>query len=97
MTNNVAVHGEYGILGRDRGVGQESIKAYLPGATITRNVLAGGNASAYPSGNFFPSVDELRKQFVNADRRDYRLIPGSPWLKAATDGRALGANVDATR
>jgi hypothetical protein len=96
MTNNIAVHGEYGILGRDRGIGQDSITAYLPGAIVTKNVMAGGKASAYPAGNLFPSVDELRKQFVNADRRDYRLIPGSPWLKAGTDGRALGANGQAS-
>ena len=95
MTNNVASHGEYGILGRDRGIGQDSITAYLPGAIVTRNVIAGGKASAYPSGNLFPSLDELRKQFVNAEGRDYRLIPGSPWLRAGTDGRALGASADA--
>ncbi|OLC42647.1 MAG: hypothetical protein AUH43_22100 [Acidobacteria bacterium 13_1_40CM_65_14] len=89
MTNNIASHGEYGIIGRDRGIGNDSIAAYLPGATITRNVIAGGKASAYPSGNLFPSVDDVRKQLAG-----YRLVASSPWRRAGTDGRDLGANPD---
>jgi hypothetical protein len=90
MTNNIAGHGEYGIIGRDHGVGNDSIAAYLPGATITRNVIAGGKASAYPSGNFFPSVDEAGKHLDG-----YRLAATSKWRRAGTDGRDLGANLDA--
>ena len=60
---------------------------------ITHNVLAGGKASAYPAGNLFPSVDELRSQFVDAAARDYRLLPRSAWMHAASDGRALGADL----
>jgi hypothetical protein len=89
FTNNIAGHGEYGIIGTNRGIGNDSIAAYLPGATITRNVIAGGKAAAYPSGNLFPSLDELRKQVV-----DYRLASGSSWLRAGTDRRDLGANPD---
>jgi hypothetical protein len=87
MTNNIAGHGEYGIIGRDRGIGNDSIAAYLPGATITRNVIAGGKASAYPSGNLFPSVEEVRKHLDG-----YRLVESSKWRRAGTDGRDLGAN-----
>jgi hypothetical protein len=95
MTNNIASHGEYGIIATGRASGQDSIGAYLPDAIITRNVIAGGKASAYPAGNLFPTIDELRKQFVDADRRDYRLVPRSPWLRAGSDGRDLGASLDA--
>ncbi len=93
LTNNIASHGDYGIIGRDRGVGNDSIAFYLPGATITRNVIAGGKASAYPAGNLFPPLDELRRQFADAGARDYRLTPKSQWLKAGTDGRDLGADL----
>src|SRR5262245_17819386 len=42
FTNNVATHGTYGIIGTNHGIGNDSIAAFLPGATIARNVLAGG-------------------------------------------------------
>ena len=93
LTNNIAAHGDYGIIGTDHGVGNDSIAAYLPGAVIAYNVLAGGRATAYPADNLFPSVDELRRQFVNAAAHDYRLVPRSVWLHAADDGRALGADL----
>ena len=96
FTNNVMSHGAYGIIGADRGVGNDSIRAYLPGATITANVLAGGRRDLYPSGNLFPSLEEFRAQFVNYAAHDFRPRPGSPWLRAATDGGALGAAVDKT-
>src|SRR5437867_1068030 len=93
MTNNLASHGDYGIIGTNKGVGNDSIAAYLPGATIISNVIAGGRSAVYPPGNLFPSVDEFRKQFVDPAARDYRLVPGSPWLKAGTDRHDLGANL----
>jgi hypothetical protein len=93
LTNNIARHGDYGIIGRDRGIGNDSIRTYLPGAVITHNVLAGGKASAYPADNLFPSLDEFRAQFVDVAARDYRLTPRSAWLHAASDGRALGADL----
>jgi len=89
FTNNIAGHGAYGIIGRDHGVGKDSIAAYLPGATITHNVIAGGKASAYPPGNQFPTMDELRKQLDG-----YRLISASAWRHAGTDKRDLGANTE---
>lgn len=93
LTNNVAMHGSYGIIGTDHGVGNDSIRTYLPGAQISTNVIAGGSGSAYPPGNLFPSVDEFKKQFVDFAGGDFRLVPGSRWLKAGTDGRDLGANI----
>jgi hypothetical protein len=93
LTNNIAGHGDFGIIGRKRATGHDSIAAYLPGAVITHNVFAGGKASAYPAGNLFPSVGELRRAFVDPAARDYRLAPPSAWLRAASDGRALGADL----
>jgi hypothetical protein len=96
FTNNLAAHGEYGIIATDRGPGNPSIQAALPGARITHNVIAGGEARLYPPGNHFPSLDEFRRQFVGFERQDYRLTPGSRWLRAGTDGRDLGADTLAT-
>jgi hypothetical protein len=92
FTNNIAYHGTYGIIGTNHGIGNDTIRAFLPGSMITANVIAGGNASAYPPGNFFPSPDQLASQFVDFTARDFRLRPGSPWIGAATDGRNLGAD-----
>jgi hypothetical protein len=56
-------------------------------------VIAGGRSAVYPPGNLFPSVEEFRRQFVDAAARDYQLVPASPWLKAGTDRRDLGADI----
>src|SRR5581483_4205405 len=93
ITNNIALHGDYGIIGTDHGVGNDSINTYLPGAQITKNVIAGGNASAYPPGNFFPGVADFQKQFVDFSNHDYRVAPASSWRKAGSDGRDLGADL----
>ena len=61
LTNNLASHGSYGIIGTNHGIGNDSIRAFLAGANVTANVLAGGNRSVYPPGNLFPSVDEFRR------------------------------------
>ncbi len=93
FTNNVTGHGDYGIIGADRGVGNDSIAAYLPGATITNNVIAGGNRRAYPPGNEFPSVEEFQREFVGFAGGDYRLRVSSGWRSAGTNGQELGANI----
>ena len=93
FTNNLAAHGDYGILGRDHAIGNDSINTYMPGAVITKNVIAGGKASLYPPDNLFPSLDEFRAQFVGFADRNYQLVPKSRWRKAGTDGRDLGADV----
>jgi hypothetical protein len=93
LTNNIAGHGEYGIIGTGRGIGNDSIAAFLPGARITNNVLAGGNHSVYPGGNLFPSLPDLKRQFVAYDTGNYQLAPSSAWLHAGTDGSALGADM----
>jgi len=93
MTNNIASHGNYGIIGRDHSVGNDSIAVYLPGAKIVRNVIAGAKKSAYPADNLFPSADDLRREFVNAEAHDFHLAPRSAWRGAGTDGRDLGANL----
>jgi hypothetical protein len=92
-TNNLARHNEYGIIGTNHGVGNDTISAYFPGSRITDNVIADGSASAYPGGNRFPTSDDFRRQFVGYAAGDYRLVPNSSWKAQGTDGVDLGANV----
>jgi hypothetical protein len=95
FTNNLARHGDYGIIGTDHGIGSDSIAAYLPGARIERNVLAGGEGRRYPPGNEFPAVADFTRHFQSYGRRNYRLVLSSPWRRAGTDGRDLGADMSA--
>jgi hypothetical protein len=92
FTNNIAGHGEYGIIGNNHGIGNDSIATYLPGAQITHNVIAGGKASAYPPGNQFPSVEDVRKQLDG-----YQLVIGSAWKRAGSDKRDLGADPEVVK
>ena len=94
FTNNLAKHNSYGFIGTNHGVGNDSIAAYLPGAIISRNVLADGAAARYPATNSFPSIAQFESQFVSYGGGDYRLTPGSAWRNGGTDGRDLGALLD---
>jgi hypothetical protein len=93
VTNNLAAHNNYGIGGSSFGYGLTAINAYMPGGIVSRNVLAGGSASRYPAGNYFPTVAAWQSGFVDFAGGDYRLAPSSPYLNAATDGTDLGADI----
>ena len=95
FTNNMTGHGESGIIATSRAPGNSSIRSNLPGSTITANVIAGGQADQYPPGNMFPTVEEWRQQLINPSTHDFRLRSGSPWARAGTDGRPLGADLSA--
>jgi len=95
FTNNLMKHNDYGFHGSSHGVGNDSIATYLPGSIVTRNVMAGGAASAYPAGNSFPSPAQFETQFASYRGGDYRLAADSPWRGAGTDGLDLGALFDA--
>lgn len=94
FTNNLTKHDAYGIIGDDHAAGNDSIGAYLPGSLVARNVLAGGSAGRYPADNLFPPEAEFEAQFVAFASGDFRLVPGSPWRGAGTDGLDLGASFD---
>jgi hypothetical protein len=94
-TNNMSAHNLYGVIGDGVGIGLPAITAYWPGAEFAANVLAGGKAANYPTGNHFPTVAVWQAQFVDFAGGDYRLLGSSPYKNAGTDGKDLGANVDA--
>ena len=90
----MAPHNAYGIFGSSAGYGKSAIAAYFPDAVIASNVLAGGPPSRYPSGNFFPSVAQLKADFLDSVQGNYRLTPRSAYRRAARDGTDLGVNFD---
>jgi hypothetical protein len=94
FTNNLAPHNTYGIFGNSVGVGLRAIEVFFPDSVIRANVLAGGQASRYPPGNFFPSMTQFLADFVAAATGDYRLSPRSPYRRAATDGTDIGVNLE---
>jgi hypothetical protein len=96
-TNNMSAHNLYGIMGSGYLYGSASIAAYLPNGIVTNNVLAGGMASRYPAGNFFPTVADWQSGFANFTGGDYALLASSPYAHAATDGTAIGADVAKVR
>jgi hypothetical protein len=73
FTNNIVRHNVYGIAGRDRAPGNDSLKTYFPGARFSGNVIADGDSSRYPSGNEFPSFQDLCGQMMSCVEHVYRL------------------------
>jgi hypothetical protein len=93
FTNNV-VAGHPGVSGDNtQGNPLLTVRTYFPNAVFARNVLVGGKMSDYPPDNFFsPSLDAVR--FADRSRGDYRLATLSPYRRAGTDGRDIGAELD---
>jgi hypothetical protein len=90
FTNNLARHSTYGISAAGLSSGYPAISAYFPDGFITANLLAGGDPSRYPPGNFF--ANNFDTQFVDKANGNYRLIPTSPYNTGSTDGLPLGAD-----
>jgi hypothetical protein len=97
FTNNIARHNDYGIFGSNHSPGADTISTFFPASAIVANVIADADARRYPPGNRFPSSAELRAQFVSYQGGDYRLVATSPWRRAGSDGRDLGADLDLDR
>jgi hypothetical protein len=69
----------------------------MPDAVLTTNVLAGGVASRYPAGNYFPTTSAWEAEFVDYAGGDYRLSATSVYRQGGTDGADLGANIAMVR
>jgi IPT/TIG domain len=92
--NNLSRHNDYGVVGTGTSTGLNTLNVYFPGYVFAKNLLAGGPAQAYPSGNFFPaSLNEVG--FVDLNGGNYRLSASSPYKGAGTDGKDIGADIDA--
>jgi hypothetical protein len=91
--DNLMRHNKYGVKGESVAVGSATLDAYFRSLAFDRNALAGGKASQYPAGNYFPTVEQFDAAFVNAVAGNFALVAGSPFRNAASDGGALGADL----
>jgi len=93
FTNNILLKGSYGFFGSGAGEGNPCLAAYYEeGWTFDKNVIIGGHSNRYPQGNWFPP-DITSVGFI--DDGNYRLAPDSPFKNAGTDGKDIGADIDA--
>jgi hypothetical protein len=93
-SNNLTPHNDYGVIGTGTGTGMSTLSAYFPADVFAANALTAGPSYAYPLGNFFPATT-TDVGFVDYAGGNYRLLSTSPYAHAATDGTALGADIDA--
>lgn len=88
-----------GVAGNETAEGTDTLEEYAPGYVFVKNVLQdpvrGASAcSSYPPDNFCHlSWDEVG--FLAMANRDYRLRLDSPYKNAGTDGKDIGADIDA--
>ena len=73
-----------------RGAAADALQVTL----AANNAVITGVKNDYPSGNFFPA-DTAAVQFLNFASGDYHLSSGSPYKNAGTDGKDVGADIDA--
>lgn len=102
FNNNLLAHNDYGIHGDNAASGlgdpnnpsDGALDIYFPGYVFRRNLLAGANPTRYPTDNFYPlTLDDAG--FADRAGGNYRLAPTSPYKNAGTDGKDIGADIDA--
>ncbi len=91
FTNNILPDNTWAVMGAGTAEGNGTLNTFFPNGTFLRNVIIGGQASLYPTGNFFPATVSS-VGFVES-YGSYQLSSSSPYLTSATDGTAVGANV----
>jgi predicted outer membrane repeat protein len=95
FTNNIVSNNQYGVFGDyGVGIGTTAISAYFPGSSFARNAIVGGLASNFPDNNYFPS-SLAAVGFVDSANHNYALAPGSPYVRAGTDGKDVGVDFTA--
>lgn len=100
--NNITSNGNYGLHGSGKGTGKPSLNFYFPRAEFHHNVLTDGKASNggtianYPEGNYFlgPMADIGFLAFNMGIGGDYRLLAGSTYSAAGSDGMDIGADIE---
>jgi hypothetical protein len=66
--DNVVRHNAYGVHGADRAVGNDTLRAFFPGAVFEGNTIAGGDRRRYPSTNTFVTIGEFQRRLAEAVR-----------------------------
>jgi hypothetical protein len=93
IRDNLFSEGGYGVFGSGVGEGASALAAFFSSYVFTKNNAAGREGFMYPAGNSFVMTSQVG--FVDYAGGNYRLASGSPFRNAATDGRDLGADIDA--
>ena len=93
FTYNIALNNTYGIIGTGTGPGDQTLAQYFPGAGMTGNVIIGGPASGYPSGNYFPAT-LAAVGFANAGASVYTLSSGSAYAGKSAVQPGAGVDMD---
>jgi len=94
FTNNIMQNNAWAIMGNSASPGNGTIAAFFPGSQFFGSIIAGASPATYPSGNFYPpSLSAVG--FVDLGNGNYRLSASSPYIRSATDGTDVGANIDA--
>jgi len=94
FTNNILQNHAWAIMGSDASPGNGTISKFFPGSRFQDNVIAAAPASTYPTGNFYPaSLSAV--SFVDLAGGNYRLSSSSSYTDAGTDGKDIGADIDA--
>ncbi len=96
LTDNIANHGPDGVFGDGGTVGTAALDQYVAGWSFKKNALIELTVpeDQYPADNFFPA-ELAAVGFVDPANGDYHLAPSSPYKNAATDGKDIGADMDA--
>ena len=88
VTNMLANHNDYGLIGEDAGMGTPGLIRQARSYTWTNNVLAGGNTGIpYPPSTWRPTMAEYLAQFSSG----YNLKATSTYVSSGTNGSALGS------
>ena len=100
LRNNLFERGTYGIFGGNVGEGTKAFDTYTTSYTFAKNAIVGAPGSIYPAQSCAPAatcypatLDDVG--FVDWRNDDYRLAATSPYKNAGTDGKDIGADVDA--
>ena len=93
-TNNMSAHNNYGINGSGASPGMLAITTYAADGVFRADVLAGGTASKYPAGNYFPAVASWLAGFKDYAKGDFHLLPAFAATYPSTDGADLGPDID---
>ncbi|MBK6972807.1 MAG: hypothetical protein IPH26_07560 [Sterolibacteriaceae bacterium] len=92
--NNLVTEGDYGFTGTGSGNAINTLNTYFTNWQFLKNAIIGGSSSNYPTGNYFPSgISSVG--FANYSGGNYHLAATSSLKGLGTDGKDIGANIDA--
>lgn len=92
--NNIVSNGMYGWKADGIGGGTTSIEAYFDNYEFLNNAIIGASSGGYPDSTYYPA-NISAVGFVDYSGGNYRLSASSPYKNAGTDGKDLGADIDA--